>query len=73
MTATLQERLDEYKLLMEEIHTEYLYGRSFVQAVLLAVTTCKDSKSRNDYITCMGNNFNIPTDKVERVITLLPA
>lgn len=72
MTATLQERLDEYKLLMEEIHINYQYGRAFVQAVLIAVTTCKDTTSRNEYITCMGNKFSIPTEKVERVIALLP-
>lgn len=72
-TMTLEERLVEYKQLMEEIHTNYQWGRGFVQAALIAVTTCQDSKTRNDYITCMGNKFSIPQDKVERVIALLPA
>lgn len=72
MTTTLQERLDEYKLLMEEIYTNYHYGRAFAQACLIAITTCKDTTSRNDYITSIGHHFNIPTDKVERVIALLP-
>lgn len=70
---TLEERLAEYQQLMESIHTDYQYGRGFVQAALIAVTTCQDSKSRNEYIICMGNKFSIPTEKVERVIALLPA
>lgn len=70
---TLEQRLAEYEQLMESIHTDYQYGRGFVQACLIAVTTCQNSKSRNEYITCMGRKFSIPTEKVERVITLLPA
>ena len=73
MAATLQERLAEYKLLMEEIADNCEYGKTFTQATLLAVTMYSDAKSRNEYITTMSKTFRIPSDKVERVIALLPA
>jgi hypothetical protein len=68
-----QEVLNEYEALMEELVTSYQYGTAFVRCILLAITMYSDAASRNEYITTMSKTFRIPTDKVERVIALLPA
>ena len=62
--------LDE---LMDEISTNYENGKSFRQVVFLGLTMSPTAKSRNEYITSLGKHIGIPTDKVERVIALLPA
>ena len=70
---TLDEKLAEYRQLMEDIGTTEEYGESFVQAVFLALTMQRETTTRNDYIITIGKHLNIDSSKVERVIALLPA
>ncbi len=69
-----QAALDKYRQLVEEISTNYQYGKPFVQCIFLALTLHSGFPvQRNNYVTDMGRHFGIPTDKLKRVIALLPA